>query len=189
MSLIGIFIVVTIAAIIIVNLNNSNYTNNTSQSGNEIVKEEKNIKGEENSDKKEIENENVSKNNLKNILNKWITSIKKKEDLHQFYSEFVNYYKGGIISVDKVMQDKKKFYKTYDRIELNPENISVENLGNNKYKLIYDKSFECNNYQKAMSYNGKVKSNLVFVKANDEYLITEELDEKVYYTSKDFLGD
>lgn len=134
---------------------------------------------------KEIASSNNNDNQLTIFLNNWISSHENGNDVSKFYSAVVYYYSAGFIPLNEVLDDKRIFFKKWDKRKFTFSNVSINSIDNNKRKIIYDKSFECENSTKKTFYNGKVRSVLVVQNFESEILINEEYDELIYYTNKD----
>jgi hypothetical protein len=137
-----------------------------------------------NEQKKASDNENVQEI-IRNKLDSWITEINAKQyNLKKFYADNVLYYKNGNVSSDKIAKDKKKAFEKWTEIKMSVENVNISKENDTKYSCIYDKNFSMENHDPPKSYSGKVKSKLIFEKINNDWLITQESDEKVYSSDK-----
>lgn len=122
---------------------------------------------------------------LNNFVDNVISSQSSKDnDLRRFYAENVSYYKGGIISSHKVLQDKQKFFAKWDKIEMRMEGFDAQKLENNKFILTFDKYFNIENINNGKYMNGKVQSRWIVEKINGTYKILTEQDDKQYYLNK-----
>lgn len=133
---------------------------------------------------KEINSSGDYKHSIKNLLYDWINSIQNKNDISKYYSSEVNYYSGGIVPLSRILSDKARFYEKWDQRKFELSNIDIYEITNNKYKVVYDKAFDCMNSSNENVYNGKVRSVLIFENIRNRMLITDEHDEKIYYTNK-----
>lgn len=162
-------------------------TTNPDTALNELKQKELNLKEKELKLKEKELNLRIDDrkfSSLNNILLDWINSIENEHELSRFYDSEVKYYTGGIIPLSKVIADKNKFYDKWENREFRVEDVSVSEMSGEKYKIVYDKYFDCENSVNHIFYNGKVRSVLVFKNVGDQFLITEEYDETVYYTNK-----
>lgn len=122
---------------------------------------------------------------LNNFVDNVISSQSSKDNnLGRFYAENVSYYKGGIISSQKVLQDKQKFFAKWDKIEMRMEGFDAQKLENNKFILTFDKYFNIENINNGKYMNGKVQSRWIVGKSNGTYKILTEQDDKQYYLNK-----
>lgn len=152
---------------------------------NETKKEKWEELKNNNSGENRQNDEQIAGDLILNKLNSLIKETKqKKNEIRRFYADDVNYYKGGLISANKVMKDKISFFNRWDRIDLTIDNIKISRINNNKYVCYYDKNFLSESFSPYKSYSGKVKSYLIFEYIGGEWLITTENDEKIYYTNK-----
>ena len=123
---------------------------------------------------------------IKNKLNSWNNDLSNKHsDVSSYYADNVYYYSWGSTPRSKLIEDKIYFFKRWDLINLNLENINVNKDGE-KYICRYDKSVKCENYSNGKSYTAKLASKLVFEKIAGDWKITEELDEKTYFLNKNW---
>lgn len=139
-------------------------------------------------DNKITENSNQFKNNeeeaIKDKLLNWLSANEQKNSsISNYYSSFVSYYTLGNVSVNKVVSDKNNFFNKWDKIVLTPENINISIENNGKYVCVFDKTFRTENLN-GKYYEGKVKSRIIFEKVNNEWLISNETDDKIYWTNK-----
>lgn len=134
------------------------------------------------------ENKLTNSGNKESLINDkfydWLNAIQNNTELSKYYADYVNYYSTGYIPLSKVLADKRKFYEKWDKRRFDADKISVSFIGDDKYRIIYDKSFECENTKEETFYNGKVRSVLVFTNIHNEMLINEEYDESIYYSNK-----
>ena len=122
-----------------------------------------------------------------NLINTWINDINNKDlDYNNYYADKVNYYKTGVVSLSKVIKDKTDFFNKWDKIELRSEQFDFFKISNDEFAVTFDKYFNVDNYSTNKSYNGKVKSRLVFKEVNGELRIISESDDFTYYTNKNF---
>ena len=131
-----------------------------------------------------IINKNIDSLEIKDKLLKVLKLTEQKNtEISNYYASSINYYKNGVASLNTVMSDKKKFFNKWDNITLSPENLSISKNDANKYVCIFDKYYKASNFS-GKFYEGKVKSRLVFEKFNDNWLITTETDDYIYWTNK-----
>ena len=148
----------------------------------EVTKEEKVTEKQQTENAETKENtEAIIRNKVNNLISE---TNSKSNSIKRYYANEVNYYKGGKMSIDKIMKDKINFFNKWDNIEMSIENINISKESETIYFCTFDKYFKSENYNSQKSYNGKVRSKLVFQKINNEWLVVEEKDEKVYYTDK-----
>lgn len=111
---------------------------------------------------------------------------KSNSDISHYYADYVHYYSWKNAYKPKLLSDKKNFFKKWDIFEINTSDVSFIQVNTNIVECNYDKEFSCENFSNGKKYSGKVRAKLVFEKINDEWLITRESDEKIYYTNKNF---
>lgn len=122
-----------------------------------------------------------------NLINSWINDINNKDlDYNNYYADKVNYYKTGVVSLSKVIKDKTDFFNKWDKIELRSEQFDFFKISNDEFAVTFDKYFNVDNYSTNKTYNGKVKSRMVFKEVNGELRIISETDDYTYYTNKNF---
>lgn len=121
---------------------------------------------------------------IKDILIKLMKlSEQKSTEISKHYSSSINYYKFGTVSINTVMSDKRKFFNKWDNIILTPDIIKISMDGENKYVCIYDKYYKVSNFS-GKFYEGKVKGRLIFEKISNDWLVTTETDDYIYWTNK-----
>ncbi|HEX2787555.1 MAG TPA: hypothetical protein VHP32_06580 [Ignavibacteria bacterium] len=124
---------------------------------------------------------------VKNIITEWIQATNNKEPaINKFYANNVSYYSWGNVSKNKLMSDKKDFFKKWNYIKLNISNINCSQINIDEYNCKYDKEFDCKNYSNGKEYNGKVASILTFKKIDNNWFIIKETDEKTYFIDKNW---
>jgi hypothetical protein len=185
----GIILFVIAAIIIYTFILNSKLENNRSYSDSLKLKElqlkERELKLKENNINTS-ERENINEI-LKNTVQSLISDFNaKSKGVGKYYSEAVSYYAWGPTAKDRVVKDKIAFYNRWDYLNMNISDLSVSQINENSYKCEYDKTLESNNYSNGKNLQLKVRSILVFTKINNEWLITEERDEKTHYLNKNY---
>jgi len=124
---------------------------------------------------------------IKNIVQSLINEFNAKSTaIGRYYGSSVNYYAWGPTDKAKVINDKKAFYSRWDYLNMYIDNIQVQKESDNIFRCDYDKTLESSNYTNGKNLKLKVKSVLLFEKVKNEWLITEERDEKTYYLNKNY---
>ncbi|MBK9403713.1 MAG: serine/threonine protein kinase [Ignavibacteria bacterium] len=122
-----------------------------------------------------------------NLINSWINDINNKDlDYNNYYADKVNYYKTGVVRLSTIVKDKTDFFNKWDKIELRSEQFDFFKISNDEFAVTFDKYFNVDNYSTNKTYNGKVKSRVVFKEINGELRIISETDDFTYYTNKNF---
>ena len=129
----------------------------------------------------EEENSTNVENRVLAILNSWIFDINNRNNIKKYYSENVNYYSWGIVSKSRLMTDKNSFYSMWDSFLITIENPEVRKISENIYNITYEKKASCSNNKTGKKYETKVKSILGLKRDGSNWLISEEIDELIYY--------
>ena len=124
---------------------------------------------------------------IKAQLKNWINAINNRNyDFINYYAPFVNYYSWGNASKDKVTGDKRNFFNNWDSFYMTISEPEIEKLGEDKYLCTYDKTINSSNQKNGKIYEAKVRSKLIFHRLQNNWLITDEDDENVYYKNKNW---
>jgi hypothetical protein len=122
---------------------------------------------------------------VNDVLENWKYSTMNgdlKEHL-SCYADTVDYYKAGIVGVERVRADREKAFQLYPQIEVSLNNIKVTpDASGTKATVILDKSWRFENEENFSE--GSVQQQLKLAKINNRWLITGEKDLKVYYKTK-----
>ena len=130
---------------------------------------------------------NGKKDTTINLINNWIKDTNNKNlNYNKYYTDKVNYYKFGIVGLSTIVKDKTDFFNKWDKIELRSEQFDFFKISNDEFAVTFDKYFNVDNYSTNKTYNGKVKSRVVFKEINGELRIISETDDFTYYTNKNF---
>lgn len=122
--------------------------------------------------------------NIETKLNGFISAIiNKNQNLTDYYSESVNYYRKPDASKEFIQKDKNELYKKWDSIRITMSNLSIQLTEDSTYTALFDKEFEFVSKDNSF-YTGKVKAKLIFKKTSDDWKIINETDEAIYYTEK-----
>lgn len=124
---------------------------------------------------------------IKVQLKNWISDINNRNyDFINYYAPYVNYYSWRNASKDKVTGDKRDFFNNWDSFYLTISEPEIEKLGEDKYLCTYDKTINSSNQTNGKVYEAKVRSKLIFQIIQNNWLITDEDDETVYYKNKNW---
>lgn len=130
---------------------------------------------------------NGKKDTAINLINNWIKDTNNKNlNYNNYYADKVNYYKFGIVGLSTIVKDKTDFFNKWDNIKLRSEQFDFFKISNDEFAVTFDKYFNVDNYSTNKTYNGKVKSRVVFKEINGELRIISESDDFTYYTNKNF---
>ncbi|MCB1024447.1 MAG: hypothetical protein KDB79_08655 [Acidobacteria bacterium] len=99
------------------------------------------------------------------------------------YAPRLDYYNRRGAGKDFVRQDKQKAFSAYTSIKTKLSNIVITpGSDGNKATAVFDKEWDFSGPDKKTS--GKVKTQLIFGRSGDKWLIVSERDLKVYYVNK-----
>lgn len=149
----------------------------------ELKEKELKLKEKEINQKNSAEESSLIKAQLKN----WITAINNRNyDFINYYAPIVNYYSWEKVSKDKVTGDKRNFFNNWDSFYLTISEPETEKFSDDKYLCKYDKTINSSNKENGKVYEAKVRSKLIFQRLQNNWLITDEDDETVYYKNKNW---
>lgn len=124
---------------------------------------------------------------IKAKIKNWINDINNRNyDFINFYSPYVNYYSWGNTSKERVIGDKRNFFNNWDSFYLTISEPNIEKISDDKYLCAFDKTINSSNQENGKVYEAKVSSKLIFQKLQNNWLITDEVDETVYYKNKNW---
>ena len=124
---------------------------------------------------------------IKAQLKNWINAINNRNyDFINYYAPYVNYYSWRNASKDKVTGDKRDFFNNWDSFYLTISEPEIEKFSEDKYLCTYDKTINSSNQTNGKVYEAKVRSKLIFQRQQNNWLITDEDDETVYYKNKNW---
>ena len=137
--------------------------------------------------KSEVSNSNSPDESsvIETKFKEWINANNaKSRNLENFYASKIKYYTWNDVSVKAALNDKYKFFNKWDRINIGYANVNIKKLSDDKYQVTYDKSYNFEDNSLGNSDSGKIRSRLIFVKQNGRWVIVNESDDYVYYTSR-----
>ena len=128
--------------------------------------------------------EEIERDFIKDLFTAWIADTQAEDaDLSKYYADILDFYSIKQCTKMRAMSEKRKMYVKYSNLSLTIENLELIKIADGEYSCTYDKTFSCINRATNRPYTGKVKSIARFRKINNNWLLIDEEDERVYYHS------